>query len=91
MAQTPAVPIPGIAACLSRKDAFPTVEVAFPGGVRVYPEVRYWTPIGFRPLAMDILSAVRDFGRAHRRLPHGHVPPRWRMAGLKFPQARAFC
>jgi|SRR5215469_2734999 len=52
-AQIPLVPIPKIAAGLERKNAFPT-EVAFPGSVRVLPEVRYWTPVGFRPLTMDI-------------------------------------
>jgi len=53
-AQTPLVPTPEIAADPGRKDAFPTVEVAFPGGGRVLPEARYWTPVGFRPQTMDV-------------------------------------
>ncbi len=30
------------------------VEAAYPSGVRVLPDVPYWTPRGFRPLTMDI-------------------------------------
>ncbi len=49
-----APPRPKIAASVVREDAFPKIASGYPNGVQVAPEVRYWTPYGFRPLTMDI-------------------------------------
>lgn len=57
--QTPLVPTPQVAVGPSRKGAFPTVEVPFPGGVSVFPDIPYWTLIGFRPMTMDIYLPPR--------------------------------
>jgi acetyl esterase/lipase len=35
-------------------DTFPAVSATYANGVRALPDVRYWTPAGFRPLTMDI-------------------------------------
>lgn len=60
ISKTLPLPTPEISARLARRGVFPTVEVAFPGGVRVFPGVRYWTLIGFRPLTMDIYLPPRS-------------------------------
>jgi acetyl esterase/lipase len=49
-----AMPRPNIAASVVHDDVFPKVAAAYANGVEVLPEVRYWTPNGFRPLTMDI-------------------------------------
>jgi acetyl esterase/lipase len=48
------IPHPDIANTVVHKDAFPKVMATFANGVWVLPDVRYWTPYGFRPLTMDI-------------------------------------
>lgn len=53
MAQLPS-PAPEIAVGIARADSYPAHDATFPGGVRGIPDVVYWTPVGYRPLTLDL-------------------------------------
>jgi acetyl esterase/lipase len=65
----PPIPTPEIAATVVQKDSFPPVSDGYANGVRVLPGVRYWTPVGFRPLTMDIYLPPRSMPRPKTGFP----------------------
>jgi acetyl esterase/lipase len=52
-AQLPSQP-PEIASQSVWVDHYPSRQVSFPNGVKGIPSVVYWTPIGYRPLTLDL-------------------------------------
>lgn len=44
----------------TQPDAFTGFTGAFPNGVSVLPSVTYWSPLGFRPLDMDLYLPPKD-------------------------------
>lgn len=51
---SPPPPAPAVAPDIVSKDILPRAEPVFSNGVRLASGVRYWTPLGFRPLEMDV-------------------------------------
>ncbi|AGT07782.1 alpha/beta hydrolase [Paracoccus aminophilus] len=45
------------------RDMFPEIHADFPNGVRVLPNVTFWSPQGFRPLTMDIYQPPPEVPR----------------------------
>jgi acetyl esterase/lipase len=53
-AETSSIPAPEISNKYVHTDTFPAVSTTYANGVRALPDIRYWTPAGFRALTMDI-------------------------------------
>ena len=52
-AQVPA-PLPEIAADAARNDQYPAKNAAFANGVTSIADLQYWSPVGYRPLTLDL-------------------------------------
>jgi acetyl esterase/lipase len=46
--------LPEVTDKVARVDRYPVRDVAFPNGVRGIPDAVYWTPVGYRPLTLDL-------------------------------------